>query len=66
MKLEKQHRQALLHQLDESKKELSILQSCLNAEENQNIKEHFEIQMFLAQQKVKLIEQSLIDNEIDF
>lgn len=66
MTIEKQHRVALLNELDKAKEELEVSNSILNKKENDHIKEHFEIAMFLAQQKIKLIEQSLIDNEIDF
>ena len=66
MQLESRHRQALLSELDKAKEELQTANNCLNREDIGSIKEHFEISMFLAQQKIKLIEQSLIDNEIDF
>jgi hypothetical protein len=66
MQLESRHRLALLGELDRTKEELDSARNCLNKEEIGSIKEHFEISMFLAQQKIKLIEQSLIDNEIDF
>lgn len=66
MELARKHRVALLNELEKAKEELDTAKSCLNSENNENIKEHFEISMFLAQQKIKLIEQSLIDNEIDF
>ena len=66
MIIEKPHRRALLNELDKAKKDLEVSRDCLNSKETANIKEHFEIAVFLAQEKIELIEQSLIDNEIDF
>ncbi len=66
MTLEKRHRLALLTELDKAKEDLDNSRLCLLKEDIGSIKEHFEISMFLAQQRVKLIEESLIENEIDF
>lgn len=66
MELEKKHRQALLSELSKAKDELESSNNCLNSNESDGIKEFFEISSFLAQQKINLIEQSLIDNGIDF
>lgn len=66
MILDKKHRTALLNELDNAKKDLDISRDCLDSKDAENIKEHFEIAVFLAQQKIELIEKSLIDNEIDF
>lgn len=66
MQLEKQHRQALLSSLEDAKKDLDIHVKMLSRKENENIAPNIEISMFLAQQRIKLIEESLINNEIDF
>ena len=66
MELIKKHRIALLNELDKAKEDLERNRICLNSENIEDIKEHFEISMFLAQERDNLIEKSLIDNEIDF
>ena len=66
MQLERQHRQALLSKLDDAKKELDTHEKMLSRKENENIIPNIEISMFLAQQTIKLIEEGLINNEIDF
>lgn len=63
MTLEKQHRQALLTELEKAKYELEIARNGCNS---QDIKPNFEIMMFLAQQRIELIVKSLVENEIDF
>lgn len=66
MILTRKHRLALISELVKAKEDLDNSKACLNSQESKEVKEHFEIAMFLAEQRVKLIEQSLIDNEIDF
>lgn len=66
MELHKKHRIALLNELDKAKEDLERNRICLNSENIEDIKEHFEISMFLAQERVNLIEKSLIGNEVDF
>ena len=66
MELIKKHRMALLNELDKAKEDLERNKICMNDANIEDIKEHFEISMFLAQERVNLIEKSLIDNEIDF
>ena len=70
MELQKKHRQKLLYTLEEAKEELKKNQECLNdleaGEDNRELIPSFEISLFLSQQKIKLIEKCLIDNEIDF
>lgn len=66
MELNKNHRQALLDELQKAKEDLSIQKKCLNKEEGESLINWFEISMFLAQERIKLIEKSLIENEIDF
>lgn len=65
MQLTKQHREGLLHSLSEAKEKLELAQSFLNKSDGNNVA-YAEIECFLAGEKIKLIEKSLIDNEIDF
>ena len=66
MQLEKQHRQALINELHKAKEVLELERKYLNKKEFENLKQVNEMSMFLAQERIKIIEQSLIDNEIDF
>jgi hypothetical protein len=66
MKLQKTHRQALLSEFEKAKADLDTCRRCLLEDERTAIQQHFEIAIFLAQERIKLIKQSLIDNEIDF
>jgi hypothetical protein len=67
MQLNNHHRESLLNELQKTKEEIDLGTSISNAK---NITDNFndwkDIKMFLLQEKVKLIEKSLIDNEIDF
>lgn len=71
MQLNKNHRESLLGELNKAKEEIELGTS-INREnqEQSSFTEHFkdwqDIKMFLLQEKVNLIEKSLIDNEIDF
>ena len=68
MTLNKNHRESLLNELVKTKEEIDLGNSIKR--NGQNNTEHFndwqDIKMFLLQERVKLIEKSLIDNEIDF
>jgi len=66
MELEKKHREALLEKLQQARIDLEIVKECLLENRLENIKGRFEIECFLTEQKIILIEQSLINNEIDF
>lgn len=69
MKLNKQHREALIEQLKEASIKADNANSFLTTMREQEDKESIpfaEINVYLAEQRVKLIEQILIDNEIDF
>ena len=66
MELNKIHRECLLNELDNTKKDLDIQERCFNKAEDERLINHYEIQLFLLRSKVSLIEKSLIDNEIDF
>lgn len=66
MELNKKHRECFIDELQKAKEDLELQQHCLETSKLENLKERWEIHIFLAQQRVRLIEQSLIDNEIDF
>lgn len=66
MELTKQHREALLTQLDEAEKDLELAKSLFGKGENSELSEWFEIGHFLAIEKIKTIKNSLIQNEIDY
>lgn len=66
MKLEKQHREALINELDNAKEEKELAELVIRNKTDDNLDGWHDIRLFMAQQKIKLIEQSLIDNQIDF
>lgn len=66
MELNKNHRECLINDLDKAKEELDLQKAILNRAENDHLKEWNEIHIFLAEERIKLIERSLIENEIDF
>ena len=66
MELSKKHRRALLDELETAKESLISNRKCINNNDAEEINDFFEISCFLAQKRIELIEQSLIDNEIDF
>lgn len=76
MELLKEHRQSLLNELEKAKADLELQTKCLHKEEskrvvnlsdtNNDLYEWFEIACFLATERIKLIEKSLIENQIDY
>lgn len=67
MELTKQHRQSLLSELEKAKEDKELQVLCIKEnKDNDHLIGWFEMNQFLAEQRIKLIEQSLIDNEIDF
>jgi len=66
MQLTKQHRESLLSELQKAKEDKEFQQWSLNKREDDHLTGWYEIHIFLAEQRIKLIEKSLIDNEIDF
>ncbi len=67
MDLTKRHREGLLRALADAKKQSEKFRNLLNNKETaDDLKELFEIDIFLADKRIILIEQSLIENEIDF
>lgn len=70
MQLNKNHRESLLNELQKTTEEIDLAISVKNSLNGEQQTEHFkdwqDIKLFLLQERVKLIEKSLIDNEIDF
>jgi len=66
MKLNKQHREALLNELQKAKEDKELQEVCLNKRKDDHLIGWFEMHIFLAEQRIKLIEKSLIENEVDF
>lgn len=66
MQLNKTHRESLLTALIEAKDELELGTSLNIKNYTKDFKDWKDIKLFLLQERVKLIEKSLIDNEIDF
>lgn len=66
MQLNNNHRQSLENELTKAKEELKLGQSLNRENHAEPFKDWQDIKMFLLQERVKLIEKSLIDNEIDF
>ena len=66
MELTKQHREALINELEKAKEEKDLAELVIRNKTDNHLDGWHDIHLFMAQQKIKLIEQSLIDNEIDF
>ena len=66
MELQKQHREALINELQKAKEDKELQELCLNKRDNDHLIGWWEIHIFLAKERIKIIEQSLINNEIDF
>lgn len=66
MQLNKTHRESLLTALIEAKDELELGRSLNRENHTENFKDWQDITLFLLEERVKLIEKSLINNEIDF
>lgn len=66
MKLEKQHREALIDELGKAKEEKELAELFSKNKTDNDLDGWYNIRLFMAEQKIKLIEKSLIDNQIDF
>jgi len=70
MQLNKNHRESLLTELVKAKDEIDLGKAIANSKQAQQQTDDFkdwqDIKLFLLEERVKLIEKSLIDNEIDF
>jgi hypothetical protein len=66
MLLDSQHREALLGELNKAKEDKELRELCMKERKDDHLKGWWEIHIFLADERIKLIEKSLIENEIDF
>lgn len=66
MELNKNHRESLLGFLTKVKEEIELGESINRENQTEQFKDWQDIKMFLLKERVKLIERSLIDNEIDY
>ena len=66
MELNTEHRKALISELAKAKDELSSQIKGKQDLSNINIWHWYDIGIFLATERISLIEKSLIDNEIDY
>jgi len=66
MELKKQHREALINELEKANDEKILAELIISKKKDNELDCWHDMRLFLALQKIKLIEQSLINNEIDF
>jgi len=66
MELNTEHRTALLSELAKAKKDLRIQKICLEKNDTKDLKNWYEVGIFLATERISLIEKSIIDNKIDY
>ena len=66
MQLNKNRRESLLTELIKAKDKLHLGRSLNREGQTEDFTDWQDMKMFLLQERVKLIEKSLIDNEIDF
>lgn len=67
MELKKNHRQTLLHKLHEAIKELESHKNCQKHYDNDlDMLEYLDIEIYLSQQKINIIEIALTENIIDY
>ena len=66
MELNKNNRASLLEELTKAKEELSLEIEVHKKVTDSDRLDRLDIRIFLLQEKIKLIEESLIDNKIDF
>ena len=66
MELNTDHRTALLSELAKAKEDLKIQKQVLEKNDMQDLKNWREVSIFLATERISLIEKSIIDNEIDY
>jgi len=66
MELNKEHREALMSELEKAKEKLRLSRQGSEIHASENVSHWFDISIFLATERISLIEQSIIDNEIDY
>lgn len=70
MTYENNYQESLVNELVKAKEEIELGSYIHNQANKEHFTEHYkdwqDIKLFLLQERVKLIEKSLIDNEVDF
>jgi hypothetical protein len=66
MELNTEHRKALISELEKAKQDLKIQKRVLESNALEDLSKWCEISIFLAIERINLIEQSIINNEIDY
>jgi len=66
MTLEPQHREALITELNKAKEEYILGKDLNMLNATEDFRKWSDIKLFLLLKKIELIEESLINNEIDF
>jgi len=66
MTLEPQHREALITELNKSKEEYILGKDLNMLNATEDFRKWSDIKLFLLLKRIELIEESLINNEIDF
>lgn len=67
MELKEQHRKTFLLKLHEATKELEMHKSCQkHNDDNLEMLEYLDIEIYLIQQKINIIEIALVQNKIDY
>ena len=66
MELNTEHRKALISELTITKEKLNLQIQGKENHISHDVSNWFDITIFLATEQIKLIEKSLIDNEIDY
>lgn len=67
--LNKHHRQALIDELSKKRERLSRYKENINdpnCTKHEGLRESLEMQIFLTENSINLIEKSIIDNDADF
>lgn len=69
MELTKNHKEALLNELEKAQKDADLQSKCLDGQQTKGditMSEWFEISHFLALQRIELIKKAIINSEIDY
>lgn len=66
MELTKNHREALINELEKAQQDAEIQEACMIKQGEDDMAKWFEISLFLATERIKLIKKSLTDNYIDY
>ena len=66
MELNTYHREALMSELKKAKEKLRLNKQGREIHTSDNVSHWFDISIFLATERISLIEKSIINNEIDY